>query len=381
MGRLPRRSTSALTATVLTVVAIAQPLLSAGQAAMAQDIDPAREIEFIPQEGNEVITAPQGSFGRGGRATVQPSSPTSTTTDDAPVATSTFSADRPQVDPNPSVGAGAAAVPNPSGGNVPPANPATNSPAVSQIEVPLPPQSAPPVANAPEPLPPIPIPAQPVTPQPAPNVTSGAPQADIPTSYDYRRPTENLPSSPTFVARGQLPAGTVIPVATFRDTKFDLQQQLQVNLSVTDNVTDGQGRTIIPAGSTVWGRFEPLTEEKTDMVGSFERTRKIMVGSQFVAERIDIQSASHTVSGRSNNIPAGIDPDADVDRIALRNAGYGVLGGVALGVLTGGAGFLPLMAIGGAGGAMAGTVSVSNVVAIDGDTVLELTLDQPFISN
>ena len=154
-----------------------------------------------------------------------------------------------------------------------------------------------------------------------------------------------------------------------------------MNLSVAQDVTDSQGRLIVPAGSTVWGRFEPIMEETTDTVGNYERTRERMVGSQFIAERIDIQSASHTISGRTNRIPAGIDPDADVDRVALRNAGYGVLGGVALGVLTGGAGFLPLMAIGGASGAMAGTVSVSNVVSIDGDTILELTLDQPFISN
>lgn len=403
MGCLPHRSLSTvLTATVLTTVAIAQPVLFLKQAAMAQVPAPAQEIEFTPQNenpeatpsdgGNRVITAPQGSFGRGGQVAVPPSSAPSA---DAPLATSTFSSDRSQTAP--SAGAGISnAVPT---GQLPipqaPASVTPTAPAVSQAA----PAAVPPLGDSSsysypaasnraesEALPTIPVPSQPVAPQPAPNLASGAAnQPDIPTSYDYRRPTADAPSSPTsrptFVSNGQLPGGTIIPLATFRDTKFTQGQQLQVNLSVAQDVTDSQGRTIVPAGSTVWGRFEPIMEETTDMVGNYERTRERMVGSQFIAERIDIQSASHSISGRTNRIPAGIDPDADVDRVALRNAGYGVLGGVALGVLTGGAGFLPLMAIGGAGGAMAGTVSVSNVVSIDGDTILELTLDQPFISN
>ena len=433
MGRLPHRSlSSALTATVLTAVAIAQPVLFLKQAAFAQASDTSREIEFIPQDGdtnlpqdsNQVITAPQGSFGRGGRATVphsQPVSPSTATNPaaDIPLATSTVSSGRsipsepPVTSPSDS-GSGGAALPSAPSAGADPATPVPTSvagspvptaPTVSQA-VPQPaPAAVPPLgASAPynysspdadstvansvagqvnsEALPAIPVPSQPVTPQPAPNTTAASPsQPDIPTSYDYRRPTENRPSTPTFVANGQLPEGTVIPVATFRDTKFTQGQEVQVTLSVTQDITDSQGRTIVPAGSTVWGRFEPIMEESTEMVGNFERTRERMVGSQFIAERIDIQSASHSISGRTNRIPAGIDPDADVDRVALRNAGFGVLGGVALGVLTGGAGFLPLMAIGGASGAMAGAVSVSNVVAIDGDTVLEITLDQPFISS
>ncbi|MEL7083113.1 MAG: hypothetical protein AAGM36_01320 [Cyanobacteria bacterium J06597_1] len=443
MGRLPHRSlSSALTATVLTAVAIAQPVLFLKQAAFAQAADPAREIEFIPQDGDanlpqdssQVITAPQGSFGRGGQAAVPPSPPVTpsspavppTATNpaaDTPLATSTVSSGRSipseQSVTSPSdSGSGGAALPGAPSADADPASvvgaPVPTAPTLSQAApppapaIPQAPAAVPPLgASAPynysspdsaadstvansaasgqansEALPTIPIPSQPVTPQSAPNTTAAPPsQPDIPTSYDYRRPTDNRPSTPTFVANGQLPEGTVIPVATFRDTKFTQGQQVQVNLSVTQDVTDSQGRTIVPAGSTVWGRFEPIMEESTEMVGNFERTRKRVVGSQFIAERIDIQSASHAISGRTNRIPAGIDPDADVDRVALRNAGFGVLGGVALGVLTGGAGFLPLMAIGGASGAMAGAVSVSNVVAINGDTVLEITLDQPFISS
>ena len=438
MGRLPHRSlSSVLTATVLTAVAIAQPVLFLKQAALAQAPDAASEIEFMPENGadsvpqasdSQVITAPQGSFGRGGRAAVPPSppiapSPATEQSTDAPVTTSTFTSQQSAASNSDTGSGGASAGAQPA--NSVPANaavangapvaepPASIAPAAPTVSQAVPPPSAVPSEAAPaavpplgdsapynysapssavtdstvpepadsETLPAIPIPAQPVSPQPAPNLAADTPsQPDIPTSYDYRRPTENRPSSPTFVANGQLPEGTIIPVATFRDTKFTQGQQLQVNLSVTQDVTDSQGRTIVPAGSTVWGRFEPLMQESTEMVGSFERTRERMVGSHFIAERIDIQSASHAISGRTNRIPAGIDPDAEVDRVALRNAGFGALGGIALGVLTGGVA-LPLIAIGGAGGAMAGTVSISNVVAIKGDTILELTLDQPFISN
>ena len=341
MGCLPHRSA----ATVLTAVAMAacgQPLLFVSRSVSAQEADPNQEIEFTPEAGTQLVDVDQGSFTRNSQP---PAS-------DEPLATSTFTPD----------------------------------------SAPVPPQSAPDVMSAPLPvedsnanpeaLPPIPIPAQPVTPQSPPQFAAdSAGQPDIPISYDYQRPAENIPTSTAFVSKGQLPEGTIIPVAAFRDTKFDLYQEVQVNLSVAENITDSQGRTIVPAGSTVWGRFEPILAEEKEMVGSYERTRKRTVGSHFVAERIEIQSSSYALSGQSDRIPAGFDPDADVDRVALKSAGIGVLGGVAFGVLTGGAGFLPLMAIGGMGGAMTGAATVDGVVALDADSVVDIHLDEPFLTN
>lgn len=331
MGYPPHRSAaSALSA--VAIAAFAQPALLLKNSVSAQ------EIEFTPQAGNQVVESTQGSYSR-----------TPTT---EPLASSTFTpAEATPALPVAPPDAGTASIPN------------------ATVQA----------GNAPEELPAIPVPSQPAIPQPAPGLAANSPA--VPTSYDYRRPTTVIPTSSAFVSKGQLPEGTVIPVATFRDTKFDLSQEVQVNLSVARDVADSQGRTIVPAGSSIWGRFEPIMSDEKEMVGNYERTRKRIIGSQFVAERIEIQAASHPISGQSNHIPSGIDPDADVDRIALKSAGFGTLGGIALGVLTGGAGFLPLMAIGGMSGAMAGAATVNNVVAIDADTVLEIQLDKPFVSN
>ena len=353
MGCLPHRS-AATVLTAVAITAIAQPLAFINQPSSAQVTDPNPDIEFIPDPGSpadletpdvptQVVNVEQGTFTRGSQSS----------NDADPLATSTFTS-------NSATG------------------PQDTSPNAASDTVPAADASSDPSA-----LPAIPIPAQPVTPQSPPQFAADGPgeQPAIPTSYDYQRPVDNRPTSTAFVSKGQLPEGTVIPAATFRDTKFDLHQEVQVNLSVAEDITDAQGRTIVPSGSTVWGRFEPIEVEEKEMVGNFERTRKRTIGSHFIAERIDIQSSSYALSGQSSRIPSGFDPDADVDRVALKGAGIGVLGGVAFGVLTGGVGFLPLMAIGGMGGAMTGAATMDSVVALDADSVVEIHLSEPFLTN
>ena len=346
MGCLPHRSATTVLAAV-AITAIAQPLLLIDRPLSAQVTEPSSELEFTPDAGapadtkTQIVNAEQGTFTRGGQSS----------NDADPLATSTFTPSSAPVPEETAPNAVSDAVPAAAG-----ADPAA--------------------------LPPIPIPAQPVSPQSPPQFAVDSPeQPAIPTSYDYQRPVDSSPTSTAFVSKGQLPEGTVIPAATFRDTKFDLHQEVQVNLSVSEDITDAQGRTIVPAGSTVWGRFEPVEVEEKEMVGNFERTRKRTVGSHFIAERIDIQSSSYALSGQSTRIPSGFDPDADVDRVALKGAGIGVLGGVAFGVLTGGVGFLPLMAIGGMGGAMTGAATMDSVVALDADSVVEIHLNEPFLTN
>ena len=99
-----------------------------------------------------------------------------------------------------------------------------------------------------------------------------------------------------------------------------------------------------------------------------------------MAERIEIQSATYALNGQTDELPVSIDPTAEVDRVALQGAGYGAAGGVLLGVLTGGVGFLPMMAIGGASGAMASSSQVDRVVALEPNTTVSLVLDEELLT-
>jgi hypothetical protein len=154
---------------------------------------------------------------------------------------------------------------------------------------------------------------------------------------------------------------------------------VQTNLTVAEPVLDAAGRVAIPAGSTVWGKFEPVTVREPQMLGKFERMKEKVVGSQFVAERITINTATYPLVGRSQTIPVGGDPNADKKSVALRGAGYGAAGTVALGVVTGGAALIPMAAIGGFGGAMAGMTNVDRVIALQPETQVQVVLGESLV--
>lgn len=219
-----------------------------------------------------------------------------------------------------------------------------------------------------------------VRPAPQTGGTSPASLPAVPVSYDYQRSPAAVENATPFT-RGQVSAGTVIPLSVYRQLVFQLYEPVQTNLVVESDVTDSSGRTTIPAGSIVWGMFEPIEVQEEETLGSYERTRTRVVGSRFIAERIEIQSSAYALVGQTEELPISIiDPTADADKVALQGAGYGVAGGVLLGVLTGGVGFLPLMAIGGLGGAMAGTAQIDRVVALEPGVTVQLVLAEDLVT-
>jgi hypothetical protein len=200
-------------------------------------------------------------------------------------------------------------------------------------------------------------------------------------TYSFRRRQNLTPTEPGILQRGELPRGTSIPLTVYRQMIFPPFQSISSHLEVVNPVINSRGQVIIPSGSTVWGTFEPVVKTNTKVNPdndnpTSELTSKTVEGSRFVANRITIQSATYVMNGSSELLPITRDPEADVGNTALQGAGYGALGGLALGILTGGIGWVPIMA-GGVTGATAGTTNVDRVVTLNPNTVItvELTSD------
>lgn len=216
-------------------------------------------------------------------------------------------------------------------------------------------------------LPTVALPADPIP--VAPSTTAAAPAA---TSYT-RQPgiTPGIPVGGT--SPGKLLEGTTIPLTVYREFTFQPYQAINSNLEVSDPVTDDRGNVVIPAGSTVWGSFVPVIEqEEVENSRGDTQLEDKLLGNRFVANRLTIGSATYLLQGNSEILPTSLDPNADLGTVALRGAGYGALGGLALGVLTGGLA-APLLA-GSVAGAAAGSTNVDQVVTLAPNTVIPVTL-------
>ncbi|MCF2969672.1 hypothetical protein L1047_00475 [Synechococcus sp. Nb3U1] len=207
------------------------------------------------------------------------------------------------------------------------------------------------------------------------------PQAPLGEAYSYQRQPGVSPGGDlSGMTRGELPSGTTIPLTVYREITFQPYQTINGNLEVSDPVVDRFGQVVIPAGSVVWGTFEPVYRE-IDPLNRVEENadpQERIVGSRFVANRITIGSSTYLLSGRSPLLRVGLDRNADVGTTVARGAGYGAAGGLALGVLTGGIGFLPILA-GGVAGAAAGSTNIDRVVTLQPNTLVELELADSLI--
>jgi len=254
----------------------------------------------------------------------------------------------------------------------------------------LPLLSAPPSPSSATALPPVPqVPQMPLDPtapalDPIPVVpVQAAPGGQLPQgeAYSYQRrpdlsPGGDLPGA----TRGELPAGTRILLTVYRPITFQPYQAINGHLEVSEPVVDRFGQVVIPAGSVVWGTFEPVYRElklsgrEAESADPQER----VVGSRFVANRLTIGSSTYLVRGQSAPLPVGLDRNADVGTTVARGAGYGAAGGLALGILTGGWGFLPILA-GSLAGAAAGSTNIDRVVTLQPNTLVELELTDSLI--
>ncbi len=256
--------------------------------------------------------------------------------------------------------------------------PATTDPASAPPPVPSTPtgETVPtmpllPQAQASSDLPMVPLPQAPIP--------TTAPAAATPATATYTRQPNVAPGVPIGGTQpGKLQEGSTLPLTVYRPFSFQPYQAINSNLEIADPVSDDQGQVVIPPGSVVWGSFVPVIEQiEVESSGGETRLEEKLVGNRFVANRLTIGPKTYLIQGTSDLLPTRIDPDADLGTVALRGAGYGALGGLALSVFTGGLA-APLLA-GSAVGVAAGSTTVDRVVTLAPNTIVTVTLTEDLI--
>jgi hypothetical protein len=116
-----------------------------------------------------------------------------------------------------------------------------------------------------------------------------------------------------------IPAGTDIPVKYEQGEKILLtkQETFSLSLTVTDNIKNSQGQTIIPDGSQIIGEIKP------DGQGSRFLSQKIFLKTRQPQEKsIDAISAVFT---RIERLIKGVNPDKIIQGAVLGKSAASVL--------------------------------------------------------
>jgi hypothetical protein len=215
-------------------------------------------------------------------------------------------------------------------------------------------------APAPEPTP-APKPAA-AAPKPKPKLKPAAPASDAAAPAPAPAPTP----TPLLLA-----AGTPV-TATMNDSISTRKNKVGdvVTARVATDLKDGQGRVVVPAGSTVTIKITALheSENKSDKTGTLTlATQDISVNGRTYALDASIDSVARELVGRSTN--AG-----DIAKVGV-GTGIGavvgrVIGGSTRGAIIGGV-------IGGAVGAQRAVETKDRDVVVPAGSKLVLTLRQP----
>ncbi|AGY58518.1 alpha-ketoglutarate decarboxylase [Gloeobacter kilaueensis] len=224
---------------------------------------------------------------------------------------------------------------------------------------------------------------QPRTPQPASPGTTNDTSSPAPV-----QPTATaqplVPAVPKFevtTTQYDLPKGTQFTASVLRELTYSPTDTLAMTLQVADDVRDTLGDVVIPKGSTVWGSFQPVKNEKEEDPATARRELRDRShwpeGSRFVAERVAIGDRIYNFKAQTETLPTQTDPRRNVGAEAGNGALIGAAGGAIISLFTGGLGLIPIL-VGGGIGAGAGAASASSpVVIVKSDKPLTLTLAEP----
>ncbi len=160
----------------------------------------------------------------------------------------------------------------------------------------------------------------------------------------------------------RLEQGTIIPVGSlssegpqyfYPDTVYPLE------VAVTQNIFDNQGRLVIPAGSRVFGQMEPAPG-----------------GSRFVATSIVLGGRTYSLRASSNILHDEKDPRQYSAEAIAQDAAIGAVAGTLLGAITGGVSAGNVLG-GAVAGAVVGNVTAPQVVVLRPGQSFNLTLEAP----
>ena len=181
-------------------------------------------------------------------------------------------------------------------------------------------------------------------------------------AYYYTR--QPMTAVPQFSAEATtLQAGTPVLVGYDGETVYIApNERRDFEFKLRQPVKNSQGKTLLPYGSVVSGRFEPAPG-----------------GTRFFVRSIAINRRSYPLSAHSKVINDVKDPRETSAGAIAGDAAIGALGGVVLGGLTGDHAIATEEVLAGAAaGAAVGNFTAPQVVVLDANTDLQLTLDRDF---
>lgn len=199
--------------------------------------------------------------------------------------------------------------------------------------------------------------------------------APAPQTVAQSFPTQN----PQFPSR--IPAGAVIPASYTQAQRIVVlpTETVSLTLNVPRNIRSSSGRLLIPAGSRIEGKLQPA--KTTSQSGSSSTT---VNGSQFVAETLILPSgrrvrfdASSDVITKTERVDRGTNTDAIIKGAAVGAGAATLISGLAgnrritIPKVLGGA------AAGALGGLLLGGRRTAEVIVIESNTDLNLTLNSP----
>lgn len=160
----------------------------------------------------------------------------------------------------------------------------------------------------------------------------------------------------------QLQPGTIIPVQSLEGEEpqyFSPDSTHPVTLRVAQDIYNGSGQLVIPAGSEVRGSLRPAQG-----------------GARFFGTALIANGRLYSVQMSSDLIHDEKDPRQYSAESIAEDAAIGAVGGTVLGLLTGGVSALGV--IGGAGAGVAvGNITAPQVVVLRPNQAINLTLDSP----
>lgn len=160
-----------------------------------------------------------------------------------------------------------------------------------------------------------------------------------------------------------IPSGTTIPVRYSKAEKIVVspKETMAVTLTVASNIINRSGTILIPAGSTIEGELQPVSN-----------------GSQFVARTLITNNRRQSIDATSQVISQTSVNRSSKVRNILKGAAVGAAASAALGALTGDRAIATEEILLGTGAGALGGVLLRNrkadVVVIETDTDLALTL-------
>ncbi len=160
----------------------------------------------------------------------------------------------------------------------------------------------------------------------------------------------------------RLEEGTIIPVGSLSSEGpqyFYPDSVYPLEVAVTQNIFDNQGRLVIPAGSRVFGQMEPAPG-----------------GSRFVATSIVLGGRTYSLRAASNILSDEKDPRQYSAEAIVQDAAIGAAAGTLLGAITGNLSAGNVLG-GAVAGVVVGNVTAPQVVVLRPGQSFNLTLEAP----